>query len=332
MPERTDQRPVESPMPKASLRETTKSPPRASIVGRHRKPDFIATCNPSLVDQAPTGARWAHEIKWDGYRAQAHLDDGNVKVFTRAGNNWSAIFHPVAEGIARLRADSAILDGEIIALKGGVSDFHELRRQLREVQPAIIYQAFDLLWLDGEDLRPLPLRERKRRLAALIGVGSRHLNNVEHFETDGGHMLTSACRLDLEGIVSKRLDSPYRSGRSNDWLKTKCEVSETLSVIGYGADGRGRVEALYLAREEEGALVYVGTVDRGISKVDLAELQQRLPGLVERRPVLAKPPAKAKAKWVRPQVKVEVIYPNKSADGRLRHPSFKGLRDDLTKA
>jgi len=303
----------------------------ASIVSRRRMPGFIETCNPSLVDQAPIGPRWSHEIKWDGYRAQAHLEDGNVKVFTRAGNNWSAIFHPVVEGIARLRADSAILDGEIIALKGGVSDFHELRRQLGEARPAIIYQAFDLLWLDGEDLRPLPFRERKRRLAALIGVGSRHLNHVEHFETDGGRMLASACNLHLEGIVSKLLDAPYRSGRSTEWLKTKCEVSETLTVIGYGADARGRVEGLYLAREENGALVYAGSVDRGITSTDLAELQRRLPGLVERRPTLAKPPKKPKAKWVLPRVKVEVVYPNKGADGWLRHPAFKGLRDDLTK-
>ena len=139
----------------------------------------------------------------------------------------------MVEGIARLRADSAILDGEIIALKGGVSDFHELRRQLGEARPSIIYQAFDLLWLDGEDLRPLSFRERKKRLAALIGVGSRHLNHVEHFETDGGRMLASVCNLHLEGIVSKLLDAPYRSGRSTNWLKTKCEVSETLTVIGY---------------------------------------------------------------------------------------------------
>lgn len=238
----------------------------------------------------------------------------------------------MAEGIDRLRADSAILDGEIIALKGGVSDFHELRRQLGAARPAIIYQAFDLLWLDGEDLRPLPFRERKKRLAALIGVGSRHLAYVEHFETDGRRMLASACKLHLEGIVSKRMDSPYRSGRSTEWLKTKCAVSETFAVIGFSPDDNGRVEGLYLARRQDGGeLVYAGAIDRGIPTGELTELRRRLPSLVVRRPPLAKPPKKAKAKWVEPAVMVEVSYPNKSADGRLRHPAFKGLRDDLPK-
>lgn len=294
-------------------------------------PGFIEMCNPSTVERAPTGARWAHEIKWDGYRAQARFEDGEVDVFTRAGNNWKATFYPVAQAVARLRASNAIIDGEVVALKDGLSDFHELRRQLGEAQPAIVYQAFDLLWLNGDDLRPLPFRERKARLAKLIGAGSKHLAYVEYFETEGAHMLASACNLHLEGIVSKLLDSPYRSGRSRDWLKTKCAVSETLTVIGYSADARGRVEGLYLAREEEDALVYAGSVERGFTKEDMAELQRRLPALVERRSALAKPPKKPKAKWVMPTVIVEVVYPNKSADGRLRHPAFKGIRDDLTK-
>lgn len=303
----------------------------ASIVGRLRKPGFIETCNPTLATKPPTGAGWAHEIKWDGYRAQAHLNNGKVEVFTRSGNDWSETFLPVSNAVARLRATSAILDGEIVAMKGGVSDFHELRHQLGEAVPAISYHVFDLLWLNGEDLRPSPWRDRKARLAKLIGAGGKVLHYVEHFEEPGARMLASACGLHLEGIVSKRVDAPYRSGRSHDWIKTKCEVTETLAVIGFAPDDRGQVDGLILGRREKGGLVYAGSVDRGISRADMTTLRQRLPRLVVNKPPLPKPPRKTGAKWVEPVELVEVVYPNKSADGRLRHPAFKGLRDDLSK-
>lgn len=293
------------------------------------KPGLIEPCNPSLVTKPPTSTGWVHEIKWDGYRAQAHLGGGKVYIYTRSGDEWSETFHPVAAMVSQLRAQSAILDGEVVAMKGGVSDFHELRHQLGYAIPAITYQAFDLLWLDGVDLRPLPFLQRKTKLAALIGEGSKFLTCVEHFETAGSRMLSNACKLNLEGIVSKRVDSPYRSGRSTDWVKTKCEASETLTVIGFAADGRGRVEGLYLARETDGQLVYAGSVSRGFAASDITELQRRLLNLVVKKPALAKPPKAPDSKWVKPTVQVEVVYPNKREDGRLRHPAFKRLRDDL---
>lgn len=305
----------------------------ASVVGRRRKPGFLEPCHPDEADKPPTGGAWAHEIKWDGYRAQAHLDDGEVEIYTRAGNDWSQTFYPVSEAISKLPASSAILDGEVVALKEGVADFHELRRQLGDAHPAIVYQVFDLLWLDGEDLRPLPYRERKARLAALLAKrASRRLAYVEHLVTDGRRMLAGACRLQLEGIVSKLLDSPYGSGRTHSWVKTKCTVSETFAVVGYTADS-GPVEGLLLARGREGSLTYAGTVEHGLSADNQAELRRRLEKLVVRRPELAKPPKKAagKVRWVVPKVMVEVTYPNKGADGRLRHPRFKGIRDDLAR-
>jgi bifunctional non-homologous end joining protein LigD len=302
-----------------------------NVVGRRRKPGFIETCDPTLMPKPPTGAGWAHEIKWDGYRAQAHLNAGDVEIFTRAGNDWTVTFHPISGAIAGLKASSAIIDGEIVAMKDGLADFHELRHQLGEAVPAIVYQAFDLLWLDGEDLRPLPYVERKERLAGLIPKASKRLFYVEHFEEPGARMLKGACGLHLEGIVSKRLDAPYRSGRSHDWLKTKCEVTETLAVIGFAPDDRGEVEGLILGRREEGGLVYAGSVDRDISRADMTELRRRLPRLVVKKPPLPKPPRKTGARWVEPTELVEVSYPNKSADGRLRHPAFKGLRDDIAK-
>ena len=128
----------------------------ASIVGRPVKPGFVEMVNPSLVTKPPSGPKWAHEIKWDGYRAQAHLKGKRVQMFTRQGNDWTGKFGPISEALPKLRVDNAILDGEVVTLgKNGLSDFHGLRHQLGTMLPAIVYQVFDLLWLDGEDLRPL---------------------------------------------------------------------------------------------------------------------------------------------------------------------------------
>jgi bifunctional non-homologous end joining protein LigD len=193
--------------------------------------------DPSLVDAPPAGGRWGHEAKWDGYRAQAHLSRGRCQLFTRKGNDWTKPFGPVAVAVTELPADDAILDGEIVALgKDGLSDFHELRRQLGAREPRLVYQVFDLLWLDGDDLRPLPYAERKARLRALLTGAGPPLELVDWLEVAGRHVLEGACRLGLEGIVSKRLDSPYRAGRSSDWLKAKCAVSETFAVVGFSRD------------------------------------------------------------------------------------------------
>jgi bifunctional non-homologous end joining protein LigD len=301
-----------------------------SAVSRPKMPGFIETCDPSH-GPPPKGNAWAHEIKWDGYRGQAHLRNKKVKIFTRKGNDWSQTFSPIAEAVSRLRAQDAILDGEVVALKGGLSDFHALRRELGQPSPEIIYQAFDLLWLDGEDLRPLPYLVRKNRLRTLIGRGGTHLQYVDFFQIDGKRMWQGACELKLEGIVSKRLDAPYRSGRVHTWIKAKCQVSETFSVVGFSQDDMGRIDVLYLGREEKGKLTYAGKVETGLAGPDFKELTRRLHPMIVPRSPLAGVPKKLRTKWVEPKMLVEVSYPNKSANGRLHHPSFKGLRDDLTR-
>ncbi len=161
--------------------------------------------------------------------------------------------------------DSAILDGEVVTLgKDGLSDFHGLRHQLGTMLPSIVYQVFDLLWLDGEDLRPLPYVERKTRLKSILRRGGEVLRYVDYVEGDGAATVKAACTMELEGIVSKRLDSVYRSGTSHDWQKTKCEISETLAVAGYGLDDNGRIDSVLLGRADSGTLRYAGTVDRGL--------------------------------------------------------------------
>jgi bifunctional non-homologous end joining protein LigD len=249
------------------------------------KPGFLDYLNPTEVDDAPTGDGWVHEIKWDGYRAQAHLQDGHVQMFTRKGNDWTEKFGPLPAAIAELDARDAILDGEVVATDDkGVSDFHALRRQLGAAHPRLVYQVFDLLWLDGTDLRPLPLGERKARLQKLLDdAPTLLLSYVEPLGgADGRAVLKAACGLELEGVVSKRLESPYRAGRSRDWLKVKCEVSETFIVAGFSEDrATGRLDGIYLGRAGAGgALTYAGQVENGI---DGPELERRLRPLVTRQ-------------------------------------------------
>ena len=156
------------------------------------------------------------------------------------------------------------------------------------------------------------------------------LSLVASLEGDGGKAFQSACSLGLEGIVSKRMESGYRPGRSHDWFKIKCEVSETFAIVGYRQDDNDRIEGLYLGRADGETWRYAGQVEDGIGADDMEELERRLPSLVTRRPPLIdKPRGKNGAKWTRPEIFVEVVYPNRTDDGRLRHPRFKGIRDDM---
>jgi bifunctional non-homologous end joining protein LigD len=298
---------------------------------RQRKPGFVEMVDPREVDAAPVSEGWVHEIKWDGYRAQAHLEGGKSQVFTRRGNDWTAKFGPISRAVAGLKARTAILDGEVVAVdSSGSGDFHELRRQLGRPSPQLIYQVFDLLWLNGEDLRPLPYIERKAGLRHLLAGAGERLAYVPGIETAGRQVLKGVCGLRLEGIVSKRVDSPYRPGRSHDWLKIKCKVTETFAVVGFSRDNNDRIDGLYLGRAEDGRFRYAGQVDNGIGDEELAELERRLRPLVTSgAPLIEKPKGKSAAKWTTPSVLVEVEYPNKASDGRLRHPRFKGFRDDL---
>jgi bifunctional non-homologous end joining protein LigD len=316
---------------------TSKVKRQAPQLAKKIPPGFIRYLDPNEVERPPSGEAWAHEIKWDGYRAQAHLTEGRGTIYTRNGNDWTARFGPIAPAVELLPARTAIIDGEAVAIdRKGAADFHELRRQLGQAHGKIIYKAFDLLWLDGEDLRPLAWSERKRRLQDLFDklppAASDVLNYAEPLHQDGATVYASVCRLGLEGIVSKRIDAPYRAGRSDAWRKTRCARSETFAVVGFSENSRGRLDGLYLARGEKGSLVYAGSVEKGFGAGDLRDLETRLRPLFTRKSPLTVAVRKPKARWVRPAVLVEVAYPNASADGRLRHPSFKGFRDDIEPA
>ena len=186
---------------------------------------FIAPCLPSKAVRPPSGPLWVHEIKHDGYRLMVRRDRSRLRCFTRNGHDRTSRFPAIVAAALRIKAASFFMDGEAVIVRDdGVSDFDALRSRSRNDE-AVLY-AFDLIEHDGEDLRALPLIERKRRLAKLIGKAAHSIRFVEHLADDGAIVFEHACRMGLEGIVSKRTDAPYRSGASKVWLKSKNSASE----------------------------------------------------------------------------------------------------------
>src|SRR5258705_4393093 len=189
-------------------------------------PGFIEPALATSIEKVRRGARWVHEIKFDGYRVQLHIANDDIKVFTRRGNDWTKRFKKIADDAYLINAGSAIIDGEIVVpAADGTTDFSVLQNELKGKSTKIVIVAFDLLYLNGYDLRRLPLVERKAHLKKLIAKTD--IQFSESFEVDGREMYQHACSVGLEGVVSKLRDAPYRSGRSNDWVKKTCAQRET---------------------------------------------------------------------------------------------------------
>ncbi|MGM4961601.1 non-homologous end-joining DNA ligase (plasmid) [Bradyrhizobium barranii] len=289
-------------------------------------PGFIEPALASSIDRVPSGERWIHEIKFDGYRVQVHLANEAVKVFTRRGHDWTNRFQKVANDAWHLKASGAIIDGEIVVpADDGTTDYAVLIKELRGNSNKIVLVAFDLLYLNGYDLRKLPLVERKTHLKKII-VGS-DVQFSESFEVDGEEMFAHACKVGLEGVVSKVRDSVYVSGRGNSWVKKTCAQRETLAIAGFALDGT-KWDGMYLGRRKGDELVYAGKVDHGFDKVSTAELRRRLEPLVRKTQPYAKRIGH-KGIWVEPKLSAEIEYRAKSAAGKVRHPFFRGLREDL---
>ena len=290
-------------------------------------PPFVSPCLPTLRAKVPTGDRWIHEIKFDGYRVQGRLTTGVPSLLTRNGHNWTHRFATIAAALAELPANNLVIDGEIIvADPRGASDFNALTNALEKGRSAELrYYVFDLLHLDGFDLRAAPLLDRKRVLAELIGTDRSPILISEHMEADGALMFQRACEMGLEGIVSKLRDAPYRSGRSESWIKVKCVLRETYPIVGFVPDGARSLAALYLARRTADGLVYVGKAGTGFTVKGAQELRQKLDGLVVEKTPLTVPLRKPKAVWVKPVLRADIEYRAVTGDGLLRAASFKGL-------
>jgi bifunctional non-homologous end joining protein LigD len=289
-------------------------------------PGFIEPALASSINKVPAGDRWIHEIKFDGYRVQVHLVNQAIKVFTRRGHDWTDRFRKVADDAWHIAAGSAIIDGEVvIPAADGTTDFAVLQNELKGRSTRIVLVAFDLLYLNGHDLRKLPLIERKALLKKAINGTDIQLS--ESFEIDGAEIFAHACKVGLEGVVSKVRDSRYASGRGNDWVKKTCAQRETLTIAGFALDG-SNWDGIYLGRRKGVALLYAGKVDHGFTRASAIDLRQRLTPLIRKTQPYAKKIAH-KATWVEPQLMAEIEYRAKSAEGKVRHPFFKGLREDV---
>jgi bifunctional non-homologous end joining protein LigD len=297
-------------------------------------PGYIEPCDPTLRENPPHGEDWVYEIKADGYRAQLHLLDRNATAYSRTGYDWTEQFSSIVAAAQKLKAKSAIIDGEAVVYgSGGVPDFQQLRRELGGKKSGRIrYHAFDLLYLDGYDLRGLAYMERKQLLQRLLKDAPQTFIYVEHIAADGEEIFRNACKLGLEGLVAKRVDAPYRSGRKETWLKLKCKKSGTFPIIAFveklGAHPR-KVASLYVGRRAKGKLLYAGKVRTGYTEATARELRERLDPLIRKASPLDQPVKKPKATWVEPTVELEVEYGALTDDGLLREAVFKGFRDDL---
>jgi bifunctional non-homologous end joining protein LigD len=289
-------------------------------------PGFVEPALATSIDKVPSGERWIHEIKFDGYRVQVHLRDAAVTVFTRRGNDWTNRFRKIAADAWHVGAGSAVIDGEVVVpAANGSTDFSVLQNELKGRSTKIVLVAFDLLYLNGYDLRKLPLFERKALLKKIIAETDVQFS--ESFGVDGREMFKHACEIGLEGVVSKVRDSRYLSGRSNDWVKKTCAQRETLPIAGFALK-ENKFDGIYVGRRKGTDLLYAGKVDHGFDTASAKHLQARLKPLIRKTQPYAKKIAH-RGMWVEPLLLAEIEYRAKSAEGKVRHPFFKGLREDL---
>lgn len=289
-------------------------------------------CLATLVDTTPTGPQWLHETKFDGYRVMLRVADGTCRVVTRGGHDWTERFQTIAAAAAKLRATSAMIDGEVVAYDAhGRSRFDLLQRVLAgEVDRPLVFQAFDLIEQDGADLRPLSLLERKDALAALFARMRDPLRLTTALDDAGPAAWKRACKRGLEGLVSKRRDAPYHGGRGFDWVKSKCIGRQEFVIGGYSAPRGARVGfgALLLGVYDGSKLRYAGKVGTGFSTATMSTLAKQLRGMVQDESAFVDPPRLRAVHWVEPRLACEVAFTAWTRDGRLRHPTFIGMRED----
>jgi bifunctional non-homologous end joining protein LigD len=300
-------------------------------------PDFVPPSLATLRATAPSGEGWVHEIKFDGYRIQARLDRGKVRLLTRKGLDWTSKFPNVAAAVAKLPARTALIDGEVVIEDaGGVSSFSGLQAALKSSErDRFVYYVFDLLHVDGRDLTDLPMIERKAELERLVGKTQRGtIRYSDDFEEAGPEVLRHACQLGLEGIVSKRKDAPYRTGRSETFIKTKCSNAQEFVVGGYSPSTvlPRAIGALVVGYYDQGRLIYAGRIGTGYTQTVARDLWKRLHPLeIDKPPFDQIPREEARrrdVRWVEPKMVIESHFRGWTADGLVRQAAFKGVRED----
>jgi bifunctional non-homologous end joining protein LigD len=296
-------------------------------------PEFVPPQLATLTSTPPQGDDWLHEIKYDGYRAIAAVGDGRCRLYTRSGQDWTEKFAAIAAPLRELKVGSALLDGEIVALEDdGRSSFGRLQRGLKEGNIPLTYYVFDILELDGRDLRDAPLKRRKEILRRLLQGAPDAIRYSEDVVGHGDKVLAQACRLGLEGIISKQADKAYVSRRTPSWLKIKCLGNEEFVIGGYRVSGKkGRPFASLLLGEFVGdKLHYRGRVGTGFDTNMLDDLGAQFAKLRRKTsPFVDAPRAISRdAHWVEPKLVAQIAFTERTTDGLLRHPAFLGLRDD----
>lgn len=294
-------------------------------------PPFRPVQLAALVDTVPTGDRWLHEMKYDGYRVLIAVGSGQARAYTRSGLDWSEKFGGIVEAAARLDVRSALIDGEAVVMdEDGKSSFQALQGALKGAPGTIDYMAFDLLELDGDDLTGLPLTERKEKLRAIVPDDDPRLRYSEHIVGNGEKLLHNFCDAGLEGVISKLASAKYVGSRSGGWLKTKCIKRQEFVVVGWTPSDKSRAfRSLILGVHEKGALRYAGKVGTGFTQDEILRLMATMEPLEQSEATVPAPRAEVRgAHWLRPKLVAEIAYTEMTNEGTLRHPSYLGLRED----
>ncbi|MGN7802935.1 non-homologous end-joining DNA ligase [Ensifer sp. 22521] len=284
-------------------------------------------CLPKQLSAPPKGPGWVHEIKWDGWRVHVHVETDGVRILSKEGRDITKRFVAIAEAAEALRPHTLIIDGEAVYLDKNGRPVFRLLQQARYAQLAHMI-AFDLLYLDGRDLRPLPLSDRRPLLVGLLAGNTGTIILEEWLSADGPTLFAAACEQQLEGIVSKKLDAPYRSGETGDWIKVICPRRANFLIVGFERSSAlpSHLGSLHLAAMKGSELVYVGSVGTGFTQSDTRLLPELL-GMITTASAPVVPPEEKKVVFTKPKYVATVEYRTWTTDNRLRHPSFKNIEE-----